>query len=116
MSGAESGGPAKQPKGRELDLPSWRRIGEFVRNILRLERSMEALSVENRELDQRVGALQRQVDEQAGQLKVMLDFINKALDDRVEARAEDAAIRAFERMASAAGLPLRKKPRRSNKN
>ena len=51
MSGAESGGPAKQPKGRELDLPSWRRIGEFVRNILRLERSVEALSVENRELD-----------------------------------------------------------------
>jgi len=111
-----SSGPVVPPPELDQDLPSWRRIGEFVRNILRLERSVESLRKENSELDQRVGALQRQVDEQTGQLKVILDFVNKALDDRVEARAEEASIRAFERMASAAGLKTGKRTRRKDKN
>jgi hypothetical protein len=54
--------------------------------------------------------LQRQLDEQTGQLKVLLDFVNKALDERVESRAEEAAIRAFERMALLAGLETGRKP------
>src|ERR1700704_2485461 len=99
----ESSGPPAPPKARDKDLLTWRRVGELIRNILRLERSVEALKKENKELDQRVGTLQRQVDEQAGQLKVLLDFVNKALDERVETRAEEASIRAFERMASLAG-------------
>jgi len=45
-----------------------------------------------------------------------LDFINKALDERVEARAEEASIRAFERMASIAGLKLGKRPRPKRKS
>ena len=92
------------PKNLEGELPSLRRIGEFVRNILRLERSVETLKKENTELDERVSTLQRQVDEQAGQLKVLIDFVNKALDERIDSRAEQASIRAFERMASAVGL------------
>jgi predicted RNase H-like nuclease (RuvC/YqgF family) len=108
----EEGGKADLPKDWERDLPSWRRIGEFIRNILRLERSVEALKKENRELEQRVGTLQRQVDEQAGQLRVLSDFVSKALDERVESRAEEASIRAFERMASIAGLKPGKRPRR----
>ncbi len=115
MTTDEGGKQARPPKEWEKELPSWRRIGEFVRNILRLERSVEALKAENKELDQRVGVLQRQVDEQAGQLKVLLDFVNKALDERVASQAEEAAIRAFERMASAAGLSPAKKPRRKDK-
>jgi len=112
----ESSSEPTPKKQLEQDLPSWRRIGEFIRNILRLERSVEALKKENSELDQRVAALQRQVDEQAGQSKVILDFINKALDERVEARAEEASIRAFERMASIAGLKLGKRPRPKRKS
>ncbi len=104
----ESTRPRPPEKTRDKDIISWRRVGEFIRNILRLERSVEALKKENTELDKRVRTLQRQVDEQAGQLKVLLDFVNKALDER----AEEASIRAFERMASLAGLTLGKRPRR----
>ena len=115
MTAEESGSQQSPPTEWEQNLPSWRRVGEFIRNILRLERSVESLRVENKELDQRVAALQRQVDEQSGQLKVLLDFINKALDERVESRAEEASIRAFERMASIAGLSPGKRPRRKDK-
>jgi predicted RNase H-like nuclease (RuvC/YqgF family) len=115
MSPAESGGQPDLTKEQKQDFLSWRRIGEFVRNILRLERSVEALKKENKELDGRVITLQRQVDEQAGQLKVLLDFVNKALDERVESRAEEAAIRAFERMASVAGLKPGKRARQKDK-
>ncbi len=110
-------GSTKPPAMEELEkeLPSWRRIGEFIRNILRLERSVEALRTENKELDQRVSALQRQLDEQTGKLKVLTDFVSKALDERIEARAEEASIRAFERMASISGLKAGKKRRRKDK-
>jgi hypothetical protein len=109
----KTGAPPDPPTKAESvvrDVVSWRRLGEFVRNILRLERSVEALKAENTELDQRIGTLQRQLDEQTGQLTVLLDFVNKALDERVESRAEEAAIRAFERMALLAGLETGRKP------
>ena len=114
-----------KPKGPELPqasetesdpLLSWRRIGEFVRNILRIERSVEALKKENQEFEQRVSALQRQVDEQAGQLRVLLEFVNKALDERVASRAEEAAIKAFERMAALTGPPAGRRPERKDES
>jgi len=84
----EGGGSGSSPFGRPAEwndeILSWRRFGEFVRNILRLERSVEALKKENAELDARFAALQRQFDEQTGQLAVLLEFVNKALDERVE--------------------------------
>lgn len=114
-TGEEPGRPGLS-KELESEIPSWRRIGEFVRNVLRLERSVEALKQENAELNQRVGALQRQVDEQAGQLKVLVDFVNNALGERIDSRAEEASIRAFERMASLAGLAPDKKQRKKEKD
>jgi hypothetical protein len=116
MAADEASSRPELPKGSENALPSWRRVGEFVRNVLRLERSVEALKKENAELDRHVSTLQRQVDDQAGQLKVLVDFVNKALDERVDSRAEEASIRAFERMASLAGLKVGKKPRRKDKS
>ncbi len=113
--GSHSGPPAKSERLEE-EILSWRRFGEFIRNILRLERSVEALKKENAELDRRFAALQRQFDEQTGQLTVLLEFVNKALDERVESRAEEAAIRAFERMASLMGLGLGKRPGREDQN
>ena len=98
--------PTKPQKTRHL--PTWGRIGEFVLNILKLEGNVEALQKDNKELDKRVQALQRQLDEQAGKLEILSDFVTKALEDRVRSQAEEAAIRAFERMATfAAMLPER---------
>jgi ribosome-binding factor A len=47
-----------------------------------------------------VQRLQRQVDEQAGELKVLVTFVNSSLRDQIEGRAERAAIRVFERLVS----------------
>ena len=87
---AEPGGekPQKSPEGSAL--PTWRRIGEFIRNVLTLERTIEALKKDNQRLDERVDILQRQVDDQTGQLKVLMEFVRGALDDRIESRIRRA--------------------------
>jgi hypothetical protein len=48
-----------------------------------------------------VQRLQRQVDEQAGEL--LVTFVNSSLRDQIEGRAERAAIRVFERLVSMPG-------------
>jgi peptidoglycan hydrolase CwlO-like protein len=98
--------PQKRPKRY---FPAWSEIAEFVLSTLELKRSVDALKKENRELDRRIAALQRQFDERTGHLKALSDFVNKALEERVEARAEEAALRAFERMATIAGIIPRRK-------
>ncbi len=104
MGSKESGEePATKPQKTPY-LPTWGRIGAFVLNILKLEGNVEALQKDNKELDKRVQALQRQLDERAGKLEILSDFVTKALEDRVRAQAEEAAIRAFERMATFAAL------------
>lgn len=65
---------------------------------------MDALKEENRKLDARIAAMQRQLDEQTGQLRILSEFVNKAMEEQVEARAEEAAVRAFQRMATIAGI------------
>jgi predicted RNase H-like nuclease (RuvC/YqgF family) len=104
MASEEPGGkpPSKPPRGSYL--PTWGRLAEFVLNMLKLESSVEALKKDNQELDQRIRELQKQVYEQSGQLKVLSDFVNKALEDHVRSTAEEAAVRAFERMATFAAL------------
>jgi hypothetical protein len=47
-----------------------------------------------------VQRLQRQVDEKAGELKVLVTFVNSSLRDQIGRRAERAAIRVLERLAS----------------
>ncbi len=69
-----------------------------MRNVLRLERAVESLKAENKDLREHVKTMQRQVDEQSGKLLILTEFVSKALDDRIATRAEDAAIRAVERM------------------
>jgi hypothetical protein len=94
--------PAKDISGGE-DTSAWRRVGEFLRNILEIERSIRGLRSENAELRARVDELQRMVDEHHGQLKLLSDFVKTSLDDRVERRAEDAAMRTLERFMAFAG-------------
>jgi hypothetical protein len=83
-------------KGKGLSLPSLRKIGEFLANVLAIERSVESLKDRTKSLEAEVQRLQRQVDEQAGELKVLVTFVHGG-------RAERAAIRVFERLASMQG-------------
>lgn len=93
--------PQREPsKGKGLSLPSLRKLGEFLANVLTLERSVDALKDRTKALESEVRRLQRQVDEQAGELKVLVTFVHSSLRDQVEGRAERAAIRVFERLAS----------------
>lgn len=104
------------PSGRSPSayLPSIGRVLDFVRNILQLERSVEQLKKDNQDLEERMQRLQRQVDEQTGQLNVLVDFVTRSLDDRVAARAQDAALRAIGRFIEAADLDRRIGPWRDD--
>lgn len=61
---------------------------------------MDLLKEENKRLREELKAVQRQVNEQEGQLKVLLTFVQTALHEQVDSRAERVAIRAVERMIS----------------
>jgi CII-binding regulator of phage lambda lysogenization HflD len=84
-------------------LPSLRKLGKFLANVLTLERSVDALKDRAKSLEAEVQRLQRQVDERAGELKVLVIFVNSSLRDQIEGRAERAAIRVFERLVSMPG-------------
>lgn len=93
----KSGAGEEERHGGSDQSVSWRRIGEFVRNLLEIERSVRSLTAENRALRSKVDELQRMVDEHNGQLKLLSDFVRSSLDERVERRAEEAALRTLER-------------------
>jgi chaperonin cofactor prefoldin len=86
-------------KSKGLSLPSLRKLGEFLANVLTLERSVDALKDRTKNLEAEMQRLQRQVDEQAGELKVLVTFVHSSLRDQIEGRAERAAIRVIERLA-----------------
>jgi len=90
-------------KSKGLSLPSLRKLGEFLANVLTLERSVDALKERTKSLEAEVERLQRQVDEQAGELKVLVTFVHSSLRDQIEGRAERAAIRVLERLESMQG-------------
>ncbi len=95
---ADAPEPSQKKPKTEWQFPSWKKIGEFVANVMQLERSVETLKEDNRKLQEQVSRLQRQADDQAGQLKVLLAFVHTSLRDQVETRAERAAIGVFERL------------------
>ena len=68
-----------------------RRIGEVVGTILSLVDSVAQLKAKNDVLTAKVDELRREVDQQAGQVKVLIEFVCSVLDDRVEKRARAAA-------------------------
>jgi hypothetical protein len=78
------------PRGQNV-VPMLRRIGEVVRTILGLVESVSQLKAKNDVLTIKIDELRREVDQQAGQIKVLMEFVRSALDDRVERRAEAAA-------------------------
>ncbi len=83
---------AKLPAPRKHNVvPMLRRIGEVVRTVFGLVESVEQLKAKNETLTAKVDELRREIDQQTGQVKVLLEFVRGALDDRVEKRAETAA-------------------------
>jgi hypothetical protein len=98
-----SSGETSQPENWRV--PSWKRIGEFVANVLQLERSIESLKEDNKRLRSEVNSLQGLVQRQQGQLETLLIFVETALQDRMKSHAERAAIRAVEAMLAFRDLP-----------
>ena len=83
---------AKPPAPRSQNvIPMLRRIGEVVKTVFGLVESVAQLKTKNDFLTAKVDELRREVDQQAGQIKVLMEFVRSALDDRVEKRAEAAA-------------------------
>lgn len=100
MTRSEDSEKPSSPERDEWKFPSWKRVGEFVANVLQLERSVASLKDENRQLREELTKLQRQLDEQGGRLEILTDFVRTAVHEQVDARAEKAAIRAVETMAA----------------
>jgi FtsZ-binding cell division protein ZapB len=72
-------------------FPMLRRMGEAVKTIFDLVDAVEQLKRKNDSLTAKVDELRREVDQQAGQIRVLLGFVRGALDDRIQRRAEAAA-------------------------
>ncbi len=73
-------------------LPSAKKFGEFVLAVFQIQRSVETLQKDNKHLQEEIMRLQRQVDEQAGQLKIMQSFIQTAVLEQAARSAERAAM------------------------
>jgi chaperonin cofactor prefoldin len=72
-------------------LPSTKKIGAFVLAVFDLKRSVDTLKKQNEQLQSDVYRLQRQVDEQAGQLKTLQQFIQTSVYDHAARSGEQAA-------------------------
>jgi hypothetical protein len=62
------------------------------------KRSVATLTEQNRRLAEEMARLQRQIDEQGGQLKVLVEFVQTSLRNDIETRAERAAISLIDRL------------------
>jgi chaperonin cofactor prefoldin len=90
-------------KGKDWPVPSWKKIGEYVVGIFKLERSVEALKEQNKKLEAQVETLQRQADEHSGQMKIILSLIDSTINERAAQTAEQAALRVVEQLLSFRG-------------
>jgi cell shape-determining protein MreC len=57
-----------------MEIPLWRRIGDFVANVLQLERSVDSLKEENERLREELKAIQRLVNEQGRSVESLADI------------------------------------------
>lgn len=91
-------GAEMEPESKGKFPFSIRKIGEFLANTLRLERDVTNLKEKVKKLEVQVSAMQRQADEQSGQMKQLGAFVHSALNERIDARAEQAAMHLFKRL------------------
>jgi hypothetical protein len=71
-----------------------RRVGKAVKLIFGLAESIAQLKAKNEALSVKVDEMRRDLDQQAGQVTVLIHFVQSALNDRVREQAE-AAVRAI---------------------
>jgi predicted RNase H-like nuclease (RuvC/YqgF family) len=92
--------PTPQPKDQHENslFATWKKIAEFVADVMHLKRSVATLTEQHKKLDAEIARLQRQVDEQGGQLKVLIEFVHTSLRNDIETRAERAAVSLIERL------------------
>jgi hypothetical protein len=72
---------------------------EFARNVYQLEQSVRQLVEDNKELRVPLLRLQEQLSEHNGQLQTLTSFVQSAIGEAVERRAEEAARRLLARRA-----------------
>ena len=89
---------APEPDGKGRFPFSWKKIGEFITNTIRLERDVSGLKDKIKKLELQTNSMQRQLDEQTGQLKQLSSFVHTALHERVDSRAEQAAMNLVGRL------------------
>jgi hypothetical protein len=75
MSSDQGGGGRPAPRDGWFDLGVWRRMANAVRRIVLLQSSVDELKMQVQYLNQRFDALQRQFDEESGQLIILASFV-----------------------------------------
>lgn len=90
---------AKDTKGK---FPfSLTKIAAFISNMFRLDRDVTTLTEKCKRLEEKTAQMQRQLDEQSGQLKQLSQFLHDTLYDRIDTRAEKAALGLIENILAA---------------
>jgi hypothetical protein len=85
--------PSDKNKGVEKGwLPSPKKVGEFVLAVFDFKRTVESMKKQNEQLHEDVKRLQRQVDDQAGQLKTIQQFVQTAIYEHAAMSGERAAL------------------------
>jgi regulator of replication initiation timing len=90
--------PQAKTQQKEWVFATWKKISEFVADVVHLKRSVATLTEQNKRLDEEIARLQRQVDEQGGQIKVLVEFVQTSLRNEIETRAERAALSLIDRL------------------
>ena len=91
--------------GGPWSLPSWRRVADFFLTVVQLERSYEALKTENQSLKSRIAALEADVADHTGQLRILSAFLQSAVREATNANMEQAVARQIEKLTGRWSLP-----------
>jgi chaperonin cofactor prefoldin len=86
-------------------LPAPKKWGEFILSAIQIQRTVESLKKENEKLTDELKRLQRQVDEQAGQMKAIQSFIQTSVYENAARSGERAAFILIEQMRASAAKP-----------
>jgi regulator of replication initiation timing len=74
-------------------FPSAKKLARFVLDVFELRANVESLREQNKKLQVELHILQRQVDEQAGQISIMRSLITTTVHQMAERAGENAAQR-----------------------
>lgn len=88
---ADGTGASPGDKGFWPDWLTPRRAWELARKVVSLQRTVDQVERENRELREEVSDLRRSVIEHDAQLKLLTTFVRDSLSNRLEAKIEKLA-------------------------